>query len=72
MDVVEDERSGLLVASGDVPGLSAALLAFVTDPARASAMGEAARAVAVTRFDERDSLDRYRALFREVADRTRR
>ena len=72
VDVVEDGRSGLLVAPGDVPGLSAALLALVTDGARARAMGEAARAVAVTRFDERDSLDRYRALFREVADRTRR
>jgi len=37
------------------------------DPARRAAMGRRARAAALSRFDERDSVERYRALFREVS-----
>ena len=44
---------------------------LVGDPALARALGEAARAIACARFDERDAVDRYRALFREVAGRAR-
>ena len=61
----------MLVTPGDVPQLSAALLRLVGDAGTAAAMGEAARAVACSRFDEQESVARYRALFDEVASRRR-
>ena len=69
VDVVEDGRSGLLVAPGDASALGEGLHVLGTDPARRSAMGREARRVALARFDERDAFDRYRGLFREVATR---
>jgi len=69
VDVVEDGRSGLLVAPGDASALGEGLRVLGTDPARRSAMGREARRVALARFDERDAFDRYRGLFREVATR---
>ena len=67
VDVVEDRRSGLLVPPGDAGALSEALAALVADEPRRAEMGAAARAVAIARFDERDVLEGYRALFREVS-----
>ena len=72
VDVVEDGRSGVLVPPGDVAALSAALHRLVTDPDLGRRMGAAARDVARARFDERDAVDRYRALFHEVAGRAGR
>jgi glycosyltransferase involved in cell wall biosynthesis len=69
VDVVEDERTGLLVPPGDAGALADALGRLVDGPS--GAMGEAARARVRARFDEADAVDRYRALFREVAARTR-
>ena len=63
----EDGRSGLLVPPGDAGALAGALAALAGDEPRRAAMGAAARAVAVARFDERDVLEGYRALFREVS-----
>lgn len=70
-DVVEDGRSGVLAPPGDVAALSAGLHRLVADPALAATMGEAARDTARTRFDEREAFDRYRSLFRELAERRR-
>jgi glycosyltransferase involved in cell wall biosynthesis len=67
VDVIEDGRSGILVAPGDRAALAAALEALGTDEDRRRAMGESARGVALARFDERDALARYRALFGEVS-----
>jgi glycosyltransferase involved in cell wall biosynthesis len=67
VDVVEDGRSGRLVAPGDAEELAGALSSLAGDEAGRVAMGAAARAVAVARFDERDVLEGYRALFREVS-----
>lgn len=67
VDVVEDGGSGLLVAPGDAPALAGALCALAADAARRARMGAAARAVAERRFDERDVLEGYRSLFRELS-----
>jgi glycosyltransferase involved in cell wall biosynthesis len=67
VDVVEDGSSGLLVGPGDARELAQALVALARDAGRRAAMGARARAVAVARFDERDVLEGYRALFREVS-----
>ena len=66
VDVVEDGRSGLLVAPGDPAALADGMRALGTDADRRATMGREARRVALARFDERDGLDRYRAVFREV------
>jgi glycosyltransferase involved in cell wall biosynthesis len=72
VDVVEDGRSGVLVPTGDISALWTALHRLVTDSDLRREMGAAAREVALARFDERDAVDRYRALFREVAGRAGR
>ncbi len=69
VDVVDEGRSGRLVAPGDAGALALALRELAGDGAARAAMGRAARAVALARFDERDGLLRYRALFREVTRR---
>lgn len=67
VDVVEDGVSGVLVAPGDVLALASGLRVLAGDAERRAGMGREARRKALARFDERDSLDRYRALFREVS-----
>jgi glycosyltransferase involved in cell wall biosynthesis len=67
VDVIEDGRSGLLVPPGEAGALAAALALLAGDAGRRAAMGEQARAVALARFDERDVLEGYRALVREVS-----
>jgi glycosyltransferase involved in cell wall biosynthesis len=67
LDVVEDGHSGLLVPPADAGALAGALGALAGDEPRRRAMAAAARAVAIARFDERDVLEAYRALFREVS-----
>lgn len=69
VDVVEDGRSGMLVPTGDMTALWTALHRLLTDADLGREMGAAARRVALARFDERDAVERYRALFREVAGR---
>jgi glycosyltransferase involved in cell wall biosynthesis len=69
VDVVEDGHSGWLVTPGDATALAAALGALARDERRREEMGRRARAVALSRFDERDALAGYRALFREVSSR---
>ncbi len=67
VDVVEDGGSGCLVAPGDPVALGEALLRLASDGALRSRMGHEARAIALARFDQRDGIARYRALFREVS-----
>jgi glycosyltransferase involved in cell wall biosynthesis len=68
-ETVVDGQTGLLVADGDVPALAEALLHLLRDPARARALGAAARALAVERYGEEERalevesfLERVRAL----------
>ena len=69
VDVIEDGRPGVLVPPGDVAALAAALRALCRrSRPRAAALGAAARAGApASGSTSGDSVDRYRALFRELA-----
>ena len=66
VDVIDDGRTGLLVDPGHVENLAGAVRALLADEQMRTAMGAAARDRALRRFDVRDSLDRYRALFEEL------
>jgi len=67
VDVIEDGRTGRLVPPGDADALEAALRALLAHPDQRAAMGQAGRRLCLRRFDVEDSLERYRALFREVS-----
>jgi glycosyltransferase involved in cell wall biosynthesis len=67
VDVLGDGRAGVLVPPGDVLALTAALRTLLFDPGRRASLGAGARETACERFDQRDSVDRYRFLFRELA-----
>jgi len=69
VDVVEHGRSGWLVEPGDARELAAALRRLATDAGERREMGKQSRAVAVARFDARDSFSRYRALFAGLSPR---
>jgi glycosyltransferase involved in cell wall biosynthesis len=60
-EAVEPGQTGLLVPYGDVAALADAVAALVDDPARARAMGEAARQRAREDFDERPVFERVKA-----------
>jgi glycosyltransferase involved in cell wall biosynthesis len=67
VDVIGDGRTGMLVDPEHAENLAAAMRALLADEAGRVALGAAARKGALDRFDVRDSVDRYRALFRELA-----
>jgi glycosyltransferase involved in cell wall biosynthesis len=71
VDVIEDGRSGCLVEPGDPEALAAALTALLNDPDQRMAMGARAREVALSRFDLKDMVDRYRSLFAELTRSSR-
>jgi len=50
-EIVEDGRTGLLAAPGDVRGLAAALVSSCRDPNRAATLGAAARAHVMAHYD---------------------
>jgi glycosyltransferase involved in cell wall biosynthesis len=56
--VVEDGRTGVLVPARDATRLASALTELASDPARRRAMGTAARAKALSDFDDRRVIQR--------------
>jgi glycosyltransferase involved in cell wall biosynthesis len=66
LDVVVDDRYGVLVPPGDAPALAAALGALLADPRRAREIGARGRERAREHFDIRRSLAATSALYDEV------
>ncbi len=64
VDVIEDQRSGILAAPRDVAALAGEISALAMDPSRRSSLGKAARARVVERFSmeamTRETVDLYR------------
>lgn len=70
---IVDESCGELYVPGDAAAAADALVATVSDPARAARLGEAGRARARERFDVRAARARFAALIGDAAgDRPRR
>lgn len=65
-ELVADGETGLLVPPGDSRRFAAALSRLLSDPSLRAAMGRAA-ARSAGRFDARNMIDGYAALFRKVA-----
>ena len=65
-EVVEDNRSGLLVPFGDVAALASALEALLHDETRRGALARAAQARARERFSAEIIVPRYEALYRRL------
>lgn len=63
-DVVEHEKTGLLVAKGNVQGVADALLSLFRDPSRCVQMGKEARAFADTHLDIARTANRLVDLYR--------
>ena len=65
-EVVEENRSGLLVPFGDVAALAGALEGLIDDKTRRGALARAARARARERFSAEVIVPRYEALYRRL------
>lgn len=65
-DMIEPEVSGLVVEDLNAPAFAAQVLRLVDDPALRRALGERARQVVVSRFDDREAAKVYRQLFEKV------
>jgi glycosyltransferase involved in cell wall biosynthesis len=63
---IEHERTGLLVAPGDVSGVAAALARLAADPATARAMGERGRERQRERFDGDAMVDGYQRVLESL------
>jgi N-acetyl-alpha-D-glucosaminyl L-malate synthase BshA len=65
-EVVTDGLDGVLAPPGDDEALAAAAASLLADPARLRAMGEAARATAVERFEVSRVVPLYEGLYERV------
>jgi glycosyltransferase involved in cell wall biosynthesis len=70
-DAVEEGRTGLLVAPGDVEGLAVALDGLLTDDARRTALGAAGRERAREMYGERSVLRTLEDAYLELAAKAR-
>jgi len=70
-EVVEHNRSGVLVPPEDADALAEAVQMLILDPARRLELGQAAQRRARERFSAEVIVPRYEALYREVCGRGR-
>lgn len=68
-EIVEEGKTGLLVAPGDVEAIAGAITTLLNDPGRRSEMGRAAAAAARRRFDAGVWMPRWEALIGELGSR---
>ncbi len=68
-ELVEDGKTGLLVAPGEAEPLTRAIVELATNPEKAREMGAAGRARALERFLEERCTDRTELLYRASLDR---
>jgi len=61
--LVASDNGPFLTEPGDEPALAQAIAALAADPATRKRIGEANRKKAVAEYDERQMIDRYRALY---------
>jgi glycosyltransferase involved in cell wall biosynthesis len=66
-EIVVDGETGLLVASGDVEALAAALRSVLDDPGRARDLGDAGRQRVLERFSRETMTRRVLEIYDEVA-----
>jgi glycosyltransferase involved in cell wall biosynthesis len=71
-ELVEDGASGILIPNEDRDALVAAMQRMVEQPDLRVQMGQAARCRAVERFDIRQTVRAYEALYEEILQRKRR
>jgi len=71
-DIVESNRTGLLVDQGDVQGLAEALVSLLRESNRRARMGKAAHEFARTHLDARKTVLRHVELYRELITASRR
>jgi glycosyltransferase involved in cell wall biosynthesis len=65
--VVRDQRTGLLVAERDPAALASAIASLLDDPARAAAIGEAARHEAAVAFGWDRAAERFEQAYNQAA-----
>jgi len=68
-EVVTQGETGWLVPARDPAAMARAALSLLADPARRGAMGRAARASALARFQPGPLVSRTEALYRELLAR---
>jgi glycosyltransferase involved in cell wall biosynthesis len=67
-DIVEQDRTGLLVPPNDAPALAAAITSLATDPARAERLALAGQEFARRNFSWDGVLAQWRALYAGVLE----
>src|SRR5262249_19072281 len=65
-DIVEHDKTGLLIDKGDIEGLATSLLTLLRDHSRCARMGQAAHAFAPALLDARKTASRLVELYDEL------
>lgn len=69
-DIVEHERTGLLVPPGDVTGLAAAVRRTLADPAEAHTLAAAGNTAVTAAFSDVAAAERYADIYSSIAGKT--
>jgi glycosyltransferase involved in cell wall biosynthesis len=67
-DIVEQEKTGLLVDLGNIEGLADALVTLLRDPGRCARMGQTAHAFACKHLNARTTVDRLVELYNALME----